>query len=346
MINIAINGFGRIGRLVLKAGINEKDINFVAINDLTDAKSLAQLLKYDSVHGKFPGSVEAGERCIIVNGKQIKIFSEKEPEKLPWKDLNIDIVVESSGHFRTNIGAFKHIKAGAKKVLISAPAKCEEKVCEIGEHSPDVEPVKTIVMGVNEHEYKGERLVSNGSCTTNCFALLAKVINDNYGIEGGVMNTIHAYTNDQSIIDAPHKDPRRAKAAALNIIPTSTGAAEVIGEVIPQLNGKITGSAVRVPVACGSVVIFVAELKKENITKEQVNWLFGEVSKYHLKGLLEYSDEPLVSSDIVGNPHSCIFDSQLTECVDNRMLTVVGWYDNEWGYSNRMVDLIKLMMKL
>ena len=330
-IKVAINGFGRIGRLVLRAGINNKDLEFVAINDLSDPGTLAHLLRFDSVHGPFDGYIKEKKDSIEVKGKDIKIFSEKDPKKLPWKRLGVDIVMECTGFFRTCELMDSHIKAGAKKVLLSAPCKGDKKI-------------KTIVMGVNEHTYKGEKLVSNASCTTNCFAPIAKAINDNYGIEGGVMTTVHAYTNDQKILDAPHSDLRRAKAAALNIVPTSTGAAKAIAEVIPELEGKCVGAAIRVPVPCGSMVHFVAEIEKKGISVDEVNSLFKNVSKHHMKGILEYSDEALVSSDIVGNKHFCIFDSQLTKCIDNEIIVVVGWYDNEWGYSNRMIDVAKVMM--
>lgn len=333
MVNVAINGFGRIGRLVLKAGINNKKIKFVAINDLTDPETLAYLLKWDSVHGKFPGTIKAKKDSIVVNGKEIKITAEKEPKKLPWKKLKVDVAVECTGRFRKYEEASLHLKAGAKKVLLSAPPKGNK-------------PIKQIVMGVNHNTYKGENIVSNASCTTNCFAPMAKIIHDNYGIKDGVMTTIHSYTNDQRILDGPHKDLRRARSAAVNIIPTSTGAAKAIGEVIPDLKGKLIGSSIRVPTPDGSLCHFVAELEKNKnlCVTEGVNTLFKKMAATKLKGILEYSDEPIVSKDIINNPHSCIFDSQLTECVGDDLI-VVGWYDNEWGYSNRMVDMIKLITK-
>jgi len=331
-IKLAINGFGRIGRLALRVAINDPVIDIIAINDLTNAGTLAHLLRFDSVHGPFNGSIEARKSSIVVNGKEIQVLSEKSPEKLPWKNLDIDIALECTGLFTSCESLCGHLRAGAKKVLLSAPSKGGEKI-------------KTIVMGVNEHTYYGENLVSCASCTTNCFAPLVKVINDNYGFDSGVMTTVHAYTNDQTILDAPHKDLRRAKAAALNIVPTSTGAAKAIAEVIPELEGKCIGAAIRVPVACGSMVHFVAEINKKGVSVEEINKLFRNVSQYHMKGILEYSEEALVSSDILGNPHSCIFDSQLTRCIDNEIVVVVGWYDNEWGYSNRMIDVVKLMMK-
>jgi len=331
MINIAINGFGRIGRLVLKAGINNKNLRFTAINDLTDPQTLAHLLRWDSVHGKFPGTIKAEKDSITINGKEIRITAEKDPKKLPWKKLKIDVAVECTGRFRKYQEAEQHLKAGAKKVLLSAPPKGSK-------------PIKQIVMGVNDKTYKGENILSNASCTTNCFAPMAKIINDNYKIVDGVMTTIHSYTNDQRILDGPHKDLRRARSAALNIIPTSTGAAKAIGEVIPELKGKLIGSSIRVPTPDASLCHFVAELQgKRNICMaEDVNELFKKMSKTKYKGIIEYSDEALVSTDVIGNPHSCLFDSQLTTCVGNNLI-VTGWYDNEWGYSNRMIDVIKLM---
>ncbi len=331
-MRVAINGFGRIGRLILRAGINDPEIEFVAINDLSSAGTLAHLLRFDSVHGPFQGTIQAKEKSIEVNGNGIRIFAERNPENLPWKDLEIDVVMECTGLFTTPELMSKHLTAGAKKVLLSAPPKVEGSV-------------KTIVMSINEHTYNGETLVSCASCTTNCFAPLAKVINDNYGIISGVMTTIHAYTNDQEVLDSPHPDLRRAKAAALNIVPTSTGAAKAVYEVIPELKGRCIGSAIRVPTPCGSLVHFVAEIGKKGTPVEHINWLFKNVSQYHMKGILEYSEEALVSTDILGNPHSCIFDSQLTRCIDDEIIVVVGWYDNEWGYSNRMIDVAKVMMR-
>jgi glyceraldehyde 3-phosphate dehydrogenase len=335
MVNVAINGFGRIGRMVFKAGLDDPEINFVVINDLTDTKTLAHLLKYDSVQGNFPGLVDSTPDSLVVNGKNVRVVSEKDPSKLPWKQFSVDIVVESTGRFTRRKDAMVHITAGAKKILVSAPCKCDA-----GEL-----PVKTIVKGVNEHEMKKEDIiVSNASCTTNCLAPMAKVINDNFGIERGMMTTIHAYTADQRLVDAPHEDLRRARSAALSIIPTSTGAAKAIGEVIPGLKGKMDGFSARVPVPAGSLTDLTVVTKRD-VTKEEVNSLFRSVSNFHLKGVLQYCEDPIVSADIVSNPHSCIFDPALTDVVDKRMLKVVGWYDNEWGYSNRMIDLIKLMAK-
>ena len=333
MINVAINGFGRIGKLALRAGINDKKIRFVAINDLTDPGTLAHLLRCDSVHGLFQGTIKAKKDSILVNGQEIKVIAEKEPAKLPWKKLKVDVALECTGFFRKKEEMEMHLKAGAQKALLSAPDKGKE-------------PIKNIVMGVNDNSYNGESIVSNASCTTNCFAPMVKVIHDNYKIIDGVMTTVHSYTNDQRILDGPHKDLRRARAAALNIIPTSTGASEAIAKVIPGLGGKIIGSAIRVPTADGSLCHFVVELEgKRNLCiTEEINELFKKTAKNKMKGIIEYSEEALVSSDVIGNPHSCVFDSQLTTCVGNNLI-VVGWYDNEWGYSNRMIDVAKLMMK-
>src|SRR4030042_392866 len=329
MVRVAINGFGRIGRMVFYAGYNDPAIEWVAINDLVDTKTLAHLLKYDSVHGRFPGEVGFNNEGIIVNGKFIRVFAEKEPEKLPWKDFNVDVVVESTGFFTDRAGAEKHLKAGAKKVLISAPAK-----------GVDI----TVVKGVNEHAYDKEKhhIISNASCTTNCLAPMVKVLYDNFGVVHGFMNTVHAYTADQRLVDAPHKDYRRARSAAVSIIPTTTGAAKTVGEVIPELKGKLDGISLRVPVPDGSVVDFVCETKKDT-SIEEINHLFKSVAGYHLKDVLQYTEDPIVSVDIIHNPHSCIFDSLSTNVIDKRFVKVVGWYDNEWGYSCRMVDVIKLL---
>lgn len=331
MIKVAINGFGRIGRQVLQAGINDSEIEWVAVNDLTDTKTLAHLLKYDSVHGKSKYSVEVTNEGIIVAGKFIKVFAEKDPEKLPWKDLEIDVVVESTGFFTDRQGAEKHLKAGAKKVLISAPGK-------------DVDI--TIVKGVNEHYYdkKKHNVISNASCTTNCLAPIVKVLNDNFGVVHGFMTTVHAYTADQRLVDAPHKDLRRARHATLSTIPTTTGAAKTVGEVIPELKGKLDGLALRVPVPDGSITDFVCEVKKD-VTIEEINKLFKSVSMHHLKGVLEYTEEPIVSVDVIHNNNSVIFDAGLTMVMDKRFVKVIGWYDNEWGYSCRVVDVIKILME-
>jgi glyceraldehyde 3-phosphate dehydrogenase len=335
VVNVAINGFGRIGRMVFKAGLDDPEINFVAINDLTDNSTLAHLLKYDSVHGKFKHEVSSDDSSITVDGKKINVYSEKEPEKLPWKEIKVDVVIESTGFFRTNILAAKHLTAGAKKVLVSAP-------CKYDKDSAQVIPIATLVKGVNEHGYSGEDIVSNASCTTNCLAPMVKVLNDNFKIKRGFMTTVHAYTADQRIVDGPHKDLRRARAAGANIVPTTTGAAIAVTEVIPALKGKLDGIAVRVPVPDGSVTDLVCELEKE-ATVEVINSLFKSVSKNELKDVIEYSDEPIVSSDIIGNSHSVIFDSLSTKVIDGKLVKVLGWYDNEWGYSCRMIDIAKLI---
>jgi glyceraldehyde 3-phosphate dehydrogenase len=333
MANYAINGFGRIGRNVLRA-MTQKQVERVrAINDLTDTHTLAHLLKWDSVHGKFDGEIGYDEENIIVRGHKIKILKERDPANLPWEKLGVDVVLESTGFFTNRDKAELHInKAGAKRVLISAPAK-----------DPDV----TICMGVNDNLFDLAKhvIVSNASCTTNCLAPMAKVLNDKFGITHGFMSTIHSYTNDQRILDFPHKDLRRARAAAINIIPSTTGAAKAIGEVIPALKGKLNGGAFRVPTPDGSVTDFTAVLEKD-ATVDTVNAAFKEAaSDKSYKGVLEYSDEPLVSEDVVGNPHSCIFDSKLTLTLGNRFVKIVGWYDNEWGYSNRCVELMELLGK-
>ena len=343
-VKVGINGFGRIGRLVARAILERKQTNLelVAVNDLTDAKSNAYLFKYDSVHGRFPGEVAAGDGdSILVNGKKIKVLSKKDPAELPWKELGVDIVVESTGLFTVKKdgvnkkgkevrGAENHItKGGAKKVIISAPAEGEDI---------------TIVMGVNDNLYdpKTHHVLSNASCTTNCLAPIAKVLNDRWGIVKGLMTTIHAYTNDQNILDLPHSDLRRARAAALSIIPTSTGAAKAVSLVIPELKGKLDGMSMRVPVPCASVTDLTCEVEKKT-TAEEVNSLFRKAAATYLKGVLEYVDEPIVSSDIIGNPHSSVFDSLLTKVIDGGLVKVVAWYDNEWGFSCRMVDVIKMM---
>jgi glyceraldehyde 3-phosphate dehydrogenase len=334
-IKVAINGFGRIGRMVLKAGLNDKDIEFVAVNDLTDNKTLAYLFKYDSAQGRFNGDIEATDSELIINGKKIRALAEKDPSKLPWKDLDVDVVVESTGFFATRKGASHHLTAGAKKVLVSAPCKCD----------PGEEPVKTLVMGVNDDIYKGEDLVSNASCTTNCTAPMVKILNDNFKIKRGLLTTVHAYTADQRLVDSPHqKDPRRGRAAARNIVPTTTGAAKAVTETIPALKGKLDGIAIRVPVITGSVTDFVCEVEKE-ATIEEINKLFKAAAKKELKGVLEYTEEPIVSSDIIGNTHSVIFDSLSTNVIEGKLIKVLGWYDNEYGYSCRMINMIKVMMK-
>ena len=327
MVNVAINGFGRIGRNVLKIGLDK--VNFVAINDLTDAKILAYLLKYDSIYGNFEKPVSVEKDYLIIGDKKIKILTEREPKNLPWKDLDVDVVIESTGRFTARDDAMRHIEAGAKKVLISAPAK-----------NPDV----TIVRGVNEDSYdkKKHNIISNASCTTNCLAPVVKVLHKEFKVLKGLLNTVHAYTNDQSLMDQPHKKLRRGRAAALSIIPTSTGAATAVTEVIPELRGKLDGIAMRIPVPCGSVVDFVAELGK-HATKEEINKMFKNAAQKELKGILEYTEEEIVSSDIIKNPHSAILDSTSTMVVDKNLVKMIAWYDNEWGYSNRLIDVLKIL---
>jgi glyceraldehyde 3-phosphate dehydrogenase len=325
-IKIGINGFGRIGRLVFRRGLEVDGIEFVGINDITDAKTLANLFKYDSVHGKFNGTVTHTDNSIIVNVKSYPVMAEKDPTQLPWKTLGTDIVIEGTGVFTKREKIELHIKAGAKKVILTAPAKDEIDA--------------TIVLGVNENVLTGKEVIlSNASCTTNCLAPMVKVLHDNFKIKKGMMTTIHAYTNDQHVLDLPHKDLRRARAAALNIIPTTTGAARAVGKVIPELKGKLDGFALRVPVPDGSVTDFVAELEKD-VTVEQVNDAMKKASETYLKGIMEYCTDEIVSSDIIGSDYSCIFDSLSTMVIGN-MVKVVGWYDNEWGYSCRVIDLIK-----
>ena len=328
-MKIAINGFGRIGRCTLKSAIkNNLDVDFVAINDLTDTKTLAHLFKYDSAYGVFDGTVEAKEDSIIVNGKEIKVFSKKDPEELPWGKLNIDVVLECTGIFRDELGASKHIKAGAKKVIISAPAK--------------EDTIPSYIMGINETEYKGESIIDMGSCTTNCLAPIVKILENEFGIEKGFMTTVHSYTNDQNILDLPHKDLRRARSAAENIIPTTTGAARAIGKVIPSVKGKMDGIAVRVPTPVVSLVDLTCELKKE-VTAEEVNEAMRKYSdKGSMKGIFFVEDNPLVSSDFIGNPFSSILDSEYTKA-DGKLIKVLAWYDNEWAYSLRMVELAKII---
>jgi len=324
MAKIAINGFGRIGRLAFKILLEKPGVEVVAINDLTDNKTLAHLLKYDSVHGKFPGEVSYDEQSISVNGKKISVFAEKDPAQLPWKSLGVDVVIESTGRFTDTSSASKHIEAGARKVVISAPGKGEG--------------LKTIVLGVNDEILTGEETVlSNASCTTNCLAPMVKILDDLCGVENGFMTTIHAYTSDQRLHDAPHSDLRRARAAAYSIIPTSTGAAKAVGEVMPHLKGKLNGNAMRVPIPDGSVTDFTCVVRNPKSVAE-INAAFEAAANGRMKGVLEYTTDPIVSIDIVGNPHSCIFDSDLTMVIGNTV-KVVGWYDNEAGYSNRIADL-------
>ena len=324
-IPIGINGFGRIGRLVFRAATVAGGIDIKAINDLTDAATLAHLLKHDSTHGIFDADVKAEGDAIVVNGKRIKVLAERDPAALPWKDAGVEIVVESTGLFADKEKASAHLQAGAKKVLISAPAKGD---------------LATIVLGVNDDMLKStDTIVSNASCTTNCLAPMAKVLHENFGIVKGMMNTIHSYTNDQRILDLPHSDLRRARAAAVNMIPTTTGAAVAVGIVLPELNGKLDGLSIRVPTPDGSLTDFTVELTQD-VTKEQVNEAFKSAAESDLQGILEYSEAPLVLTDIIGNPSSCIFDADLTNVVGGNMVKVLGWYDNEWGYANRCADLI------
>lgn len=324
-IKVAINGFGRIGRLTFRALMNKPNVEIVAINDLTDTKTLAHLLKYDSTQGKFQGTVDADAENIIVNGRKIRVYAEKDPKALPWGAIGVEVVLESTGRFTDDVSAGQHITAGAKKVVISAPATGN---------------VPTVVLGVNDSTLTGaETIMSNASCTTNCLAPMAKILDDTFGIEKGIITTIHAYTNDQNILDLPHKDLRRARSAALSMIPTSTGAAKAVGLVLPHLKGKLDGFAVRVPVPTGSCTDLVAILKKP-ATKEEINAAFKAASEGPMKGILEYVTDQIVSVDIVGNTHSCIFDSSLTMVMDGNFVKVIGWYDNEAGYSNRAADLI------
>ncbi len=329
-IRVAINGFGRIGRMVYRAGARDSAIEIVAVNDLTDIPTLAYLFKYDSVHGPYKGSVEATADGLIIDGKLVRVLAEKDPEKLPWGALQVDIVIESTGFFTKKADCEKHIRAGAKKVLLSAPAK-------------EGEAIKTIVMGVNDSLLTPQDLVvSNASCTTNSLAPIVKVLDDNFGVEHGFMTTIHSYTADQRLVDAPHKDLRRGRAAAVNIVPTTTGAAKTVGEVLPQLKGKLDGVSIRVQTPDGSLTDFVVRLKKPT-SKEHINWLFSQVAQYHLSGILRYTEDEIVSSDIIGDSHSAIFDAKSTMVIDGVFVKLLAWYDNEWGYSNRMIDLVKRM---
>ena len=324
-VKVGINGFGRIGRLVLKRAIQLGNVDFVGINDLTDAATLAHLLKYDSVHGKFDGEVKVEGDSIVVNGDKIKITAEKDPAKLNWGSLGADVVIESTGVFRTKEACMKHIESGAKKVILTVPAKGEIDA--------------TVVLGVNEDILTGnEKVLSNASCTTNCLAPMTKVLHDSFGIEKGFMTTVHAFTNDQNLLDLPHKDLRRARAASVSIIPTTTGAAKAVGKVIPELNGKMDGFALRVPTPDGSITDLVAVLKKP-ATVEEINKAMKAAADGPMKGIMEYTEDPIVSCDIVGNPHSNIFDS-LSTMANGNLVKVVGWYDNEWGYSCRVVDLL------
>ena len=330
-VRVGVNGFGRIGRLVIRAALRQgADIEFVAINDLTDAKTLGHLFRYDSVHGVFPGAVEVEDEALVIDGKRLRVISETDPAKLPWKELGADVVIESTGRFKERAAAAKHLEAGAHKVIISAPSK-----------DPDV----TICLGVNEEMYDKAKhdVISMASCTTNCLAPMAKVLVDNFGVEKGFMTTIHAYTNDQMVLDFPHKDLRRARAAAMSIIPTTTGAARAVALVIPDLEGKLDGFALRVPTPDGSVTDLVAELQTE-VTADEVNAAMKEAAESsRMKGILQYQEDPIVSIDVVGNSHSSIFDPALT-MAKGTMVKCVSWYDNEWAYSCRLVDLAQRVL--
>jgi glyceraldehyde 3-phosphate dehydrogenase len=332
-VKVGINGFGRIGRLVYRAAMGNSNLDIVGVNDITDAKTLAHLLKYDSVHRVLDSEIKAEGNFIVVDGKKTEVFAEKDPSALPWKKLGVELVVESTGKFTTGADAKKHISAGAKKVLISAPAK-----------KSDV-PVQTLVIGVNDDKYDPTaQVLSIGSCTTNCLAPVAKVLNDNFGIVRGFMTTVHAYTNDQRILDQPHKDLRRARAAGVNIIPTSTGAAKALSLVLPELEGKMDGVSLRVPVTTGSIVDLVCELSK-NVTKEDINKAMKEAASGKMKRILRYTEDPIVSTDVIGNPHSSIFDGLSTMIMGKTLAKVFAWYDNEWGFSVRMVEMLELMAK-
>ncbi len=328
-IKVAINGFGRIGRLIFKVMQNDPDMEVVALNDLTDSKTLAHLLKYDSVHGKYPLPVKAEGDYLHAGDLKVKVLAERDPSQLPWKELGVDVVVESTGVFRKRAQIEMHLKAGAKKVLLTVPAKDEID--------------NTIVLGVNDDKLRAEdKIVSNASCTTNCLAPIVKVLNDSFGVKRGLMTTVHAFTNDQRILDLPHSDLRRARAAAVSLIPTTTGAAKAVGKVIPELNGLLDGMAMRIPTADGSIVDLTAELAKD-VTVEEVNAAMKAAAEGPMKGVLEYCEDPIVSVDIIDNPHSSIFDSLSTTVMDGNMVKVLSWYDNEWGYSNRAVDVLKKM---
>lgn len=324
-IRVAINGFGRIGRVSFRVMLNSEHIDIVAINDLTDSKTLAHLLKYDSVHGIIKADVKAEEKAIVANGKKVAVYAEKDPANLPWKELDIDVVIESTGLFLNRETAGKHIAAGAKRVIISAP--------------PSSDDIKAIVMGVNDDILRADDvIISNASCTTNCAAPMVKVLDENWGLEDGFITTVHAYTGDQRLHDAPHKDLRRARAAAVSIVPTSTGAAKAITKIFPHLKGKLGGCGMRVPVPDGSITDITCLLSKP-VTAEEINAAFKKASETNLKGVLQYIEDPIVSVDIVGNPYSCIYDAEFTSIVGN-MVKVMGWYDNEYGYCNRLLDLI------
>ncbi len=331
-IRVAINGFGRIGRLVYRAMHLRKEFEVVAVNDLCDSRTMAILLKYDTTHGRFSGEVDYRDDALLVDGREVKVLSEKDPRNLPWKDLGVEYVVESTGVFRKRAECMRHVEAGAKKVLLSVPAKDEIDA--------------TIVLGVNNSDLKPEhQVISNASCTTNCLAPMVHVLHKNFGLVRGLMTTCHAYTNDQRVLDFAHKDLRRARSAAMNIILTTTGAAAAVGKVIPELDGKLDGVALRVPVCNGSITDLTCELKNPAPAKE-INAAFKSAAEGELKGILEYTEDPIVSGDVIGNPASCVFDAGATLAKGGSLVKVFGWYDNEWGYSNRMVDLLAMVAKL
>jgi len=332
-VKVGINGFGRIGRLVYRAAMGNLNLDIVAVNDITDAKTLAHLLKYDSVHGVLESEVKAEGNFIVVDGKKMEVFAEKDPSSLPWKKLGVELVVESTGKFRSADDAKKHLDAGAKKVLISAPAKGSGG------------PVLNIVLGVNQDKYDpSAQVFTIGSCTTNCLAPIAKVLNDNFGIVRGFMTTVHAYTADQRLLDAPHKDLRRARAAAAAIIPTTTGAAKALSLILPELAGKLDGVALRVPVTTGSIVDLTCELSKD-VAVQDINNAMKEAASGKMKGILQYTEDPIVSTDVIHNPHSSIFDALSTMVMGKNLAKVFSWYDNEWGFSVRMVEMLELMAK-
>jgi glyceraldehyde 3-phosphate dehydrogenase len=330
-VKVGINGFGRIGRLVYRAAMDNSNLDIVAVNDITDAKTLAHLLKYDSVHGVLDSEIRAEGDSIVVDGKEVKVFAEKDPSSLPWKKLGVELVVESTGKFRSPDDAKKHIDAGAKKVLISAPAKGKGG------------PVLNIVLGVNHDQYDPKaQILTIGSCTTNCLAPIAKVLNDNFGIERGFMTTVHAYTSDQRLLDAPHKDLRRARAAATAIIPTTTGAAKALSLILPELAGKLDGIALRVPTTTGSIVDLTCELSKD-VTVDAINEAMKKAANGPMRGILQYTEDPIVSTDVIHNPYSSIFDALSTMVMGKNLVKVFSWYDNEWGFSVRMVEMLQLM---
>ncbi|RKX71420.1 type I glyceraldehyde-3-phosphate dehydrogenase [candidate division WOR-3 bacterium] len=330
-VKVAINGFGRIGRLCFRAGYQKESFDIVAVNDLTDANTLAHLLKFDSVHGKFNGRIEVTEAGFSVDGKEYRVYAEKDPAKLPWKELGVEIVIEATGKFRKRADAEKHLSSGAEMVILTAPGRDE---------------IPAFVMGVNEQNYNPttDRIISNASCTTNCFAPIVKVLHEKFKIRRGFMTTIHAYTNDQRILDFPHKDLRRARAAMVSMIPTSTGAAKAIIEVFPDLAGRLDAIAVRVPVADASMIDFICELESE-VDVESINRAMADAANGPLKGILEYCTDPIVSADIIGNPHSAVFDSLLTKVIKPNLCKVIAWYDNEWAYAVRVIDLLEYVLK-